>query len=87
MCSAEIEKLRYAMCTRLESRSSLIGEGLQLIWAQAVLVQQDVVVHRPAGALDGGVRVQIEVILRGVHNSLVHHRACIHHKQLQHSLC
>ena len=52
---------------------------MQLVWAQLVLVQQDVVVHRPAGALDGGVRVQIEVILRGVHNSLVHHRPCSTH--------
>ncbi len=35
--------------------------------------------HGAAGALDGGVRIQVEVILLGVHDRPVHHSPCSVH--------
>ena len=55
---------------------SLVGEALQCVGAQIVLIQHDMVVHWPGCALDGGMGIEVEVVFCRVHNPIVHHSSC-----------
>ena len=52
--------------------AQLVGQLLQLVRAQAVVVPEAAVVARAGGALDALVRAQVEVELGGVRDAHVH---------------
>lgn len=56
--------------------AQVVGERLQLVGREPVLVRQHVVVRGPARALDARVAAQIVVPLAHVAHRRVHHRAC-----------
>ncbi len=72
------QDLQHAMWL-LRSTNTLdnapVGHVLQVIRAQLVLVEENVVVRRPVGALQARVAVEEEVVLGRVHDDAVHHRA------------
>ena len=59
---------RYAHTARASHVrvAQLIGERLELVGREVVVVPEDVVVRGPAGALDAGVAAQVEVELGGM---------------------
>ena len=53
--------------------AEIIGQHLQVVSSEIVVVPQHLVVARPAGALDTLVTKQVEVTLGGVIDSLIHY--------------
>jgi hypothetical protein len=63
--------------------NSLVGDHLQGVRGEVALVHEHVVVGGAAGALDAGVAAQVEVVLEGVGDRVVHHRSCMLRKRFQ----
>lgn len=59
-----------------QGRRIPVGEKLQLLGTKLVLIQQDMVVARPVGALDTSMAVQVEVELCGVADVPVNQSSC-----------
>ena len=53
--------------------TEIVGQLLQIISGQVVVVPENLVVTRPAGALDSLVTEQVEISLSGMVDPLVHH--------------
>ena len=52
--------------------AQLVGQGLELVSGEAVIIPETAVVAGPRGALDALVWAQVEVVLRGVSDVGVH---------------
>lgn len=59
-----------------ETEGALVGELLQDVGGDVVLVHDHVVVTGPRGTQESRVAGQVEVILKAVRHFRVNHRAC-----------
>lgn len=64
-----------------------VGEELKLLRTKLVLIQQDMVVARPVGALNTGMAVQVEVKLCGVADVPVDQSSCSRNVRALNLLC
>ena len=75
-CTTCKDALAYNVLAYNQENYQPVGEKLKLLGAKLDLVQQDMVVARPVGALNTGMAVQVEVELCGVADVPVNQSSC-----------